>query len=75
MTLDLEPIKARLESEIYRNANPDLAALVAEVERLRAKVVELEARAASAEALDDAIWEGCFGPMDGEWKQKDDAND
>lgn len=33
--LDLEPIKERLESAIYRNANPDLAALVAEVERLR----------------------------------------
>ncbi len=55
------------DDELIVNAPADLAALVAEVERLRAKVAELEADADSSEALDDAIWEGCFGPMSGEW--------
>lgn len=71
--LDLDPIKARLllggysdiELEVYAPA--DLAALVAEVERLRAVLAELEAEDESSEALDGVIWEGCFGPMSGEW--------
>lgn len=51
------------DTALIANAPADLAALVAEVERLRARVAELEADDDSSEALDDAIWEGCFGSV------------